>query len=144
MKQPLMRGTIDVGLALFVCSENSFRSQMAEAYFNKLAPKGWKAVSAGLKPANSVHPNAVKIMLEDGMDFGDKRSQLLTRELQEAADIVVVCSGLLCPSVKAKHVEVWSLPDPADMPLEEAKKVRDEIKKRVLKLVKRIERDEIT
>jgi protein-tyrosine-phosphatase len=143
--QLLVRGAIDVGLVLFVCSENSFRSQMAEAYFNKLAPKGWKAVSAGLKPASSVHPNAVKIMLEDGIDIGDKTPQLLTRELQEAADmVVVVCSGLSCPSVKAKHVEVWSLPDPADMPLEEAKKVRDEIKKRVLKLVKRIERDEIT
>jgi len=45
---------------LFVCMENSFRSQIAEAYFNRYAPEGWIAVSAGIKPAERVHPNAVK------------------------------------------------------------------------------------
>jgi hypothetical protein len=48
MKQPLMRGTIDVGLALFVCSENSFRSQMAEAYFNKLPLRAGKPLARAL------------------------------------------------------------------------------------------------
>jgi len=52
--------------------ENSFRSQIAEAYFNKYALEGWKAVSAGLKPAESAHPNAVRLMLEDGMDMSHK------------------------------------------------------------------------
>jgi len=70
----------------------------------------------------------VKIMLEDGMDIGDKRSQLLTRELQEAADIVVVCSESSCPFVKAKHVEEWSLPDPTEMPLEEAAQIKKNLK----------------
>ena len=94
-------------------------------------------MSAGLKPANSIHLNTVKIMLEDGMDIGDKRSQLLARELQEAADIVV-CSGSSCPFVKAKHVEEWSLPDPTEMPLEEATQIKKNLKSFTLHL--RLER----
>ena len=68
---------------LFVCIENTFRSQIAEAYFNKYAPDGWKAISAGVKPADSVNPNAVRLMLEEGIDISHKKPQLLTKEIQE-------------------------------------------------------------
>jgi len=124
---------------LFVCLENSFRSQIAEAYFNRFAPEGWRAVSAGLTPAERVHPNAVKLMLEEGIDISHKKPQLLTREMQETADIaVIVCSGALCPIVYTEHVEEWDMPDPAKMPLEEARKIRDAIKERVIDLIERI------
>ncbi|MCS7114153.1 MAG: arsenate reductase ArsC [Candidatus Bathyarchaeota archaeon] len=124
---------------LFVCVENSFRSQIAEAYFNKYAPEGWKAVSAGLTPAVRVHPNAVKLMLEEGIDISQQKPKLMTRELQEKSDVaIIVCSGSLCPVVFAKHVEEWNMPDPAKMSLEEARKIRDAIKERVLDLVKRL------
>ncbi|MEM2877842.1 MAG: arsenate reductase ArsC [Thermoproteota archaeon] len=124
---------------LFVCVENSFRSQIAEAYFNRFAPEGWRAVSAGLTPAERVHPNAVRLMLEEGIDISHKKPQLLTREMQEKADIaVIVCSGALCPIVYTEHVEEWDMPDPAKMPLEEARKIRDAIKERVLDLIERI------
>ncbi|MGB9960366.1 MAG: arsenate reductase ArsC [Candidatus Bathyarchaeales archaeon] len=124
---------------LFVCVENSFRSQIAEAYFNKHAPEGWKAVSAGLTPAERVHPNAVKLMLEEGIDISHKKPQIMIRELQEKADVaVIVCSGSLCPVVYAKHVEEWKMPDPAKMTLDEARKIRDAIKEKVLDLVKRL------
>ncbi|MBS7622037.1 hypothetical protein KEJ32_08010, partial [Candidatus Bathyarchaeota archaeon] len=107
---------------LFVCVENSFRSQIAEAYFNKYAPEGWKAISAGIEPAEKVHPNAVKLMLEEGIDISRKKPQMLTRELQEKAEMaVIVCSGSLCPVVYTRHVEEWNVPDPAKMPLEEAR-----------------------
>ncbi|MEM2557195.1 MAG: arsenate reductase ArsC [Candidatus Bathyarchaeia archaeon] len=126
-------------MVLFVCVENSFRSQIAEAYFNRFAPEGWRAVSAGLTPAERVHPNAVRLMLEEGIDISHKKPQLLTREMQEAADIaVIVCSGALCPIVYTEHIEEWDMPDPAKMPLEEARKVRDAIKKRVIDLIERI------
>ncbi len=119
--------------------ENSFRSQIAEAYFNKHAPEGWKAVSAGLTPAERVHPNAFKLMLEEGIDMSHKKPQIMTRELQEKADAaVIVCSGSLCPVVYAKHVEEWNMPDPAKMTLDEARKIRDAIKEKVLDLVKRL------
>jgi len=126
---------------LFVCVENSFRSQIAEAYFNKYAPEGWKALSAGIKPAENIHSNAIKLMLEEGIDISCKKPQLMTEELQEKAEIaIIVCSGNLCPVVYTKHVEEWNIPDPAEMPLDEARKVRDTIKAKVLDLIERIKR----
>jgi protein-tyrosine-phosphatase len=94
-----------VRTVLFVCVENSFRSQIAEAYFNRLAPQEWRAVSAGIRPAERVHPNAVKLMAEEGIDIGKNRPRLLTRELQENAELaVIVCSGSECPVVYARHL----------------------------------------
>jgi len=124
---------------LFVCVENSFRSQIAEAYFNKFAPEGWMGVSAGLTPAKEVHPNAVRLMQEEGIDISHKKPQPMTRELQEKAEIaIIVCSGSLCPVVYTKHVEEWDMPDPAKMPLDEARKVRDAIKEKVLNLIEKL------
>jgi len=124
---------------LFVCTENSFRSQVAEAYFNRFAPKDWNAVSAGIRPAEKVHPNAVKLMQEEGIDISHKKPHLLTKELQEGAEVgVIVCSGAECPLVFAKRVEEWNMPDPAKMPLDEARKVRDKIKRKVLSLVQEL------
>ncbi|MEM3506223.1 MAG: arsenate reductase ArsC [Candidatus Bathyarchaeia archaeon] len=131
-----------MGTVLFVCVENSFRSQIAEAYFNKFAPEGWMAISAGLTPAERVHPNAVKLMLEEGIDISHKKPQLLTRELQEKADMaVIVCSGALCPIVYARYIEEWNTLDPANLSLEEARKIRDSIKDKVLELIERIKTD---
>jgi protein-tyrosine-phosphatase len=128
---------------LFVCVENSFRSQIAEAYFNKYAPEGWTAVSAGIKPAERVHPNAIRLMLEEGIDISHKKPQMMTRELQEKAEIaVIVCSGDLCPVVYTRHVEEWNMPDPAQMPLDEARRVRDSIKAKVLDLIERLKTQE--
>ncbi len=125
---------------LFVCVENSFRSQIAEAYFNKYAPSGWTAVSAGLTPAERVHPNAVRLMHEEGVDISRQKPKTLTRELQEGVDVaIIVCSGDQCPVVHARRVEEWNMPDPAGMPLEEARRIRDLIKARVLDLIKRLQ-----
>lgn len=124
---------------LFACVENSFRSQIAEAYFNKYAPEGWKAVSAGITPTDRVHPNAVKLMLEEGIDISHKKPKPMTRELQEKAEVaIIVCSSTLCPVVYAKHVEEWDMPDPAKMTLEEARKIRNAIKEKVLDLIERL------
>lgn len=127
-----------MGVVLFICGENRFRSQIAEAYFNRYAPSGWKAISAGLTPAKEVHPNAVKLMLEEGIEISHMKPQMLTKELQSMADIIVVaCSGA-CPIIYAKHVEKWDIPDPAEMPIDEARKIRDVIRERVLDLIERI------
>ncbi|MGQ9552023.1 MAG: arsenate reductase ArsC [Candidatus Bathycorpusculaceae bacterium] len=121
---------------LFACAENSFRSQMAEAYFNKFAPRGWKAISGGVKPAEAVHPNAVLLMREEGVDISRNKPKPLTVEDQMKAEVgVIVCGSAECPVVYAEHVEEWNLPDPAKMPLEEARKIRDTIKSKVLKLI---------
>lgn len=124
---------------LFVCVENSFRSQMAEAYFNKFAPENWMAISAGIKPADKVHPKAIQLMREEGIDISHKKPQLLTRELQEKAELaIIVCSGTECPLVYVKHVRKWNLPDPTKMSIDEARKVRDIIKKKVLELIEEL------
>lgn len=124
---------------LFACAENSFRSQIAEAYFNKLAPKEWTAISAGIRPAQKIHPNAIVLMREEGIDISQKKPQLLTPELQAKAEVaVIVCRSAECPVVYARHVEEWNIPDPAKMPLEKARKVRDVIKSKVLSLKKKI------
>ena len=61
----------------------------------------------------------------------------MTRELQEKAEIaIIVCSGSLCPVVYTKHVEEWNMSDPAKMPLDEARKVRDAVKEKVLNIEK--------
>lgn len=134
-------------IVLFVCVENRFRSQIAEAYFNAIAPPGWRAVSAGTEPAEAVHPSAVKLMLEEGVDISGKRPKLLTPEMHRIAEIgVIVCgeseSGT-CPALYTSYVEQWEIPDPARMSLDEARKVRDEIKRRVVDLVERIKRGEL-
>ncbi|MEM1546447.1 MAG: arsenate reductase ArsC [Candidatus Methanomethylicia archaeon] len=128
-----------MGTVLFVCVENSFRSQIAEAYFNKFAPKGWRALSAGLKPTREIHPNAIKLMLEEGIDISDKKPKMLTMDVQDVDIAIIVCSGSTCPIVYAKHIEEWSIPDPTVMPLSDARKVRDEIKIRVLNLINRLQ-----
>jgi arsenate reductase len=121
------------------CVENSFRSQIAEAYFNKYAPEGWKAVSAGITPAERVHPNAVKLMLEEGIDISHKKPKPMTRELQEKADVaIIVCSSAFVQLSTQRHVEEWGMPDPAKMTLNEARKIRDAIKEKVLDLVERL------
>jgi protein-tyrosine-phosphatase len=123
-------------IVLFACVENSFRSQIAEAYFNKFAPKGWMAISAGIKPAEKVHPNAVQLMLEEGIDISQNKPQPLTPELQIKADVgVIVCGSAECPVVYAKHVEEWNIPDPAKMSVEKARKTRDVIKEKVLDFI---------
>lgn len=121
---------------LFVCAENSFRSIVAEAYFNKYATGEWRAVGAGSSPAQAVHPTAVELMREEGIELGNRKPRPLTRELLEADMVVVVC-GEACPLM---HVpaERWELPDLANMELGEARKVVKEIKRRVLELVGRL------
>jgi protein-tyrosine-phosphatase len=112
---------------------------VAEAYFRKYAPKDWATLSAGIKPAAEVHPNAILLMKEEGIDISNRKPQALTQELQVKADIaIIVCGSAECPVVYAKHVESWDMPDPAKMSLEEARKVRDAIKSKVLGLIEKL------
>jgi Protein-tyrosine-phosphatase len=139
VRNALRLGRVECRRLCFCLCGKQFQKPIAEAYFNKYAREGWIAVSAGIKPAERVHPNAVRLMLEEGIDINHKKPRMITRELQEKADIaVIVCSGALCPVVYTRHVEEWNMPDPAKMPLEEARRVRDAIKAKVLDLIERL------
>ncbi|MGQ9479346.1 MAG: arsenate-mycothiol transferase ArsC [Thermoproteota archaeon] len=124
---------------LFVCVQNSFRSQVAEALFNANPPEGWVAISTGPKPADRVNSKAVQLMKEKGIDISDKKPKKLTREIESQADIaVIVCSGSECPIVNVKHVEDWGIEDPAEMSLDDARRVVNKIESMIIDLVKRI------
>ncbi|MBO3769792.1 MAG: arsenate reductase ArsC [Candidatus Brockarchaeota archaeon] len=128
---------------LFVCVQNSFRSQVAEAFFNKNPPEGWVAISAGPKPAERVNPKAIQLMAERGIDLSDKKPKMLSKEMEDEAEIaVIVCSGSECPVVNVKHVENWDIEDPAEMRLEDARKIIEEIEAKVRDLVERIRKGE--
>jgi arsenate reductase len=125
---------------LFACVHNSGRSQMAEAFFNHLAGKKAKAVSAGTKPAAHMDRNVVEAMLEIGMNIRRQRPKLLTPGMLQEADLVITMGcGVAdtCP-VTFTPAEVWEFEDPEGKPLERVRQIRDQIKVKVAELVKNL------
>jgi arsenate reductase len=127
---------------LFVCTENVRRSQMAEALFNNLVKGQAVAVSAGARPASKVDAKAVEVMKEIGIDITEQRPKALTMKMVEEADMVITmgCGADVCPVVP-KRVEEWKIEDPAGKPIAKFREVRNEIRKRVEKLVDSKERE---
>jgi arsenate reductase (thioredoxin) len=123
---------------IFACVHNAGRSQMAAAFFNRLAdPARAVALSAGTQPAERVHPEVVAVMAEMGDDLADARPQRLTRELAEGASLLVTMGcGDECPYVPGLAVRDWPLDDPKGQPLARVREIRDEIRGRVQALVK--------
>jgi len=124
---------------LFVCVHNSGRSQMAEAFFNKLAGVKVRALSAGTQPASEVNPVVIKTMREAGINIPGNKPQMLTFDMVKKADrmITMGCGAeaeAVCP---ASYIETedWSLEDPKEKNLEQVRKIRDEIKERVIRLI---------
>jgi arsenate reductase len=86
---------------IFACVHNAGRSQMAAAYFNKFAgPNAARAVSAGTRPGERVHPEVVQVMREEGIDLRDAHPQKLTSELAAGAQLLITMGcGDECPFV---------------------------------------------
>ena len=126
--------------ALFVCLHNAGRSQMSQAFFERAADGRHRALSAGTRPAERVHPEVVEVMRELGIDLADRVPQVLTRELAEQADVVVTMGcGDRCPYIPGKRYVDWDLPDPQGRPLPEVRATRDEIARRVEELIRELE-----
>lgn len=124
---------------LFVCVHNSGRSQMAEAIFNQLAQGKALAVSAGTNPGDAVDPTVVKVMREAGIDLSGKKPRALTLDMIDMAAKMItmgcgVDAGGVCPA-SFIETEDWGLDDPKGKPIEQVRKIRDEIKARVTKLI---------
>lgn len=125
---------------LFVCIGNAGRSQMAEAFFNSMAQGKAQAMSAGTVPAQSVDPKVVELMKEVGIDISDRHPKSLTLEMLEQADRVITMGcGVAesCP-VTFTETEDWGLDDPKGQPVEKVREIRDEIRRRVEKLLKEV------
>ena len=122
---------------LFVCLQNAGRSQMSAALFERAAEGRHRALSAGTTPAEHVHPEVVQVMREIGIDLADRKPQELTRELAEQADLIITmgCDDS-CPYVPGKRYIDWDLTDPAGLPLDEVREIRDEIAQRTADLAK--------
>ncbi len=120
---------------LFVCVENSNRSQMAEAFAHMFGGEQVEALSAGSKPSGQINPKAVRFMAELGYDLGTHASKSLD-EIDGAFDVVVTMGcGDDCPWVPATRREDWALPDPRHMDDDDYRAVRDEIAQRVKTLL---------
>ena len=124
---------------LFVCVENSNRSQMAEAFARMRGGDDVKVYSAGSRPSGKLNPRAIAAMAEKGYDLSTHRSKSLDQVPKGDYEYVVTMGcGDECPWIPAKHREDWDLPDPRNMAPEEFGKVRDEIERRVLGLLKNL------
>jgi protein-tyrosine-phosphatase len=121
---------------LFVCVHNAGRSQMAAAYLRHLAGDRVQVLSAGSEPADAINPVAVAAMLEEGIDMVAHTPRLLSADDVCASDVVITMGcGDACPVFPGKRYEDWELDDPAGLPLERVRPIRDEIRRRVAALV---------
>jgi protein-tyrosine-phosphatase len=123
---------------LFVCVENSNRSQMAEAFARMLGGTEIEALSAGSAPSGRINPKAIRFMAELGYDLETHRSKSLDDVEGEFDAVVTMGCGDSCPWVPAKLREDWALPDPRDMGDEGYRAVREQIRARVQALLERL------
>ena len=117
---------------LFVCVENSNRSQMAEAFARIHGGERVEAYSAGSRPSGTINPKAIAAMREIGYDLSRHESKSLSSIPEIEYDFVATMGcGDECPFVWAREREDWDIPDPKDMPPEDFRKVRDLIETKV-------------
>lgn len=110
---------------------------MSAAFFNKYAdPSKARAISAGTHPAEHVHPEVVAAMREVGIDLGNAKPQKLTPELTKGANLLITMGcGEECPFIPGLRRDDWPLPDPKGRGIEQVRKIRDEIERRVKDLI---------
>jgi len=123
---------------LFVCVENAGRSQMAEAFAKKYGKDKFDASSAGNKPAERINPVVVEAMKEKEIDTSTNKPKLLTFQMAQDADLIVTmgCNDQgICPGPFFKPTVDWKLEDPKGKPIEKVREIRDDIERRVKKLL---------
>jgi protein-tyrosine-phosphatase len=129
---------------LFVCVENAGRSQIAEGFFNrKYAPKGYRAISAGTRPASKINPVAVKVMKEIDIDISSQKSKIITEDMIRNSDKSVNMGCIEkaeCPMLFINNIIDWGIEDPKGKPIEKVREIRDEIDKRVKEIAQSLQR----
>ncbi len=124
---------------IFACVHNAGRSQMAAAFFNALANLAKaRAVSAGTQPGERVHPEVLTAMAEVGVDLSGAKPQRLTDELSQGAQwLITMGCGEACPHVPGLKRDDWPLEDPKGKPVEQVRRIRDDVALRVARFVER-------
>jgi arsenate reductase len=124
---------------IFVCVENSNRSQMAEAFANIHGGESVEAYSAGSRPSGKINPKAVESMKEVGYDLTRHGSKGLDEFNGQPFDAAVTMGcGDACPLVLAKERLEWNIPDPKELPPEQFRAVRNLIEEKVLELLRNL------
>ena len=127
---------------LFLCRENSARSQMAEGIVNHFYKDEFIAKSAG-SVIKYVHPLAIEVMKEIGIDISSHRSKLVLEFINEEFDyVIMLCAGdkgKICPFFpgKAKGFISWEIPDPSEGNIEDFRKVRDILREEISKFIEK-------
>ena len=127
---------------LFVCVENAGRSQMAEAFFKKFMPKGFEVISAGTKPSDKVNPIVLQAMSEIGIDMKNQTPKSISQQIISESEKAVNMGCIdqeSCPALFLKDVLDWQIPDPKGKSIEQVRKIRDQIKSKVMDLIKSLE-----
>lgn len=127
---------------LFICVGNSCRSQIAEGYGNHFGSETVICDSAGVAHSGVVHPTAIQVMAEDGIDISRHRSKGIdAMNLEEYDAIISVCSvdtDSVCPAGFMGVTERWDIPDPVYGDLDAFRRVRDMLKPKVKALIERL------
>ena len=123
---------------LLVCVENAGRSRMAEAFFRKFAPESLRVISGGTTPSEQLNPLVVRVMSEVGIDMTNQKPKLLSSEMMEksAKTVNMGCMDKAsCPVLLASDVLDWNISYPKGKSLDEIRKIRDQVKNKVLDLI---------
>jgi arsenate reductase (thioredoxin) len=121
---------------LFMCVHDAGRSQMAAALLERHAAGRLRVRSAGSEPADRLHPAVVEAMAEVGLDLARERPKLLRDEAVRDSDVVVTMGcGDACPVFPGVRYEDWDLEDPSGKPIEDVRRIRDDIDGRVRRLL---------
>jgi arsenate reductase (thioredoxin) len=121
---------------LFVCVHNAGRSQMAAGYLRELSEGRVDVLSAGSEPGDRINPIAVQVMAEEGIDIAGETPKILTVDAVKESDVVITMGcGDTCPVFPGKRYEDWELTDPAGLPIDQVRPIRDEIKQRIQNLL---------
>jgi protein-tyrosine-phosphatase len=124
---------------LFVCVHNAGRSQMAAALLEELAGNRVGVSSAGTQPIEEIHPPVVEAMRERGIDLAGRRPARLRDEAVRDADVVITMGcGDECPYYPGKRYEDWDVADPSGRPVEDVRRIRDDIESRVRALLEQL------
>jgi len=126
----------DQATVLFVCIHNAGRSQMAAGFLRALGGDLVQVLSAGSAPGQTVNPVAVEAMAEEGIDISGAIPALLTTDAVRESDVVITMGcGDACPVFPGKRYEDWVLEDPAGQGIEVVRRIRDEIRERIVTLL---------
>jgi protein-tyrosine-phosphatase len=126
-------------MVVFLCVQNAGRSQMAAGWMQHLAGEQVEVFSGGSKPAGAVNPSAVEAMAEVGIDISSEFPKPWTDEVVRAADVIVTMGcGDSCPIFPGKRYLDWEVGDPAGLPVQEVRPIRDEIGNRVLGIMEEL------